>query len=82
MRQDLAERSAFAAAADEDLFGVRVAKHGRVDKRFVVDVLVPFRGLGFAVQNQAAAEKFGVQDFDLLVGGLAGVVDLTDLENH
>jgi len=53
-----------------------------MDQRFVVDVLVPFRGLGFAVQYQAAAEKFRVQDFDFFVGRLAGVVDLPDLEHH
>ena len=56
MGQRLAECAALAAAADEDLLRSGVAEHRRVHQRFVVDMLVPFRGLGLAVQDQAAAE--------------------------
>ena len=47
--QHLAEGAAFAAAPDENLLGSRMAEHGRMHQRLMVDMLVPFRGLSLAV---------------------------------
>ena len=50
------ECAAFAAAADENLLWFRVAEHRRMHQRFVVDMLVPFGRLGFAVEYQTTAK--------------------------
>ena len=40
-----------------------------MDQALVVDMLIPLRGLGLAVQDQAATVKVRLQHFHLLVFG-------------
>ena len=47
--QHFTESAPFTPSANEHLLGAGVAEHGGVHQGLVVDVLVPFRGLGLAV---------------------------------
>ena len=48
----------------------------------VVDVLVGFGGLGFAIEYQAPAEGSGVQNVHSLIQGFARVDNVVDAVKH
>ena len=80
MDEDFTERGAFAAPDDEDVFGVAVTQHGRLDEHLVVEGFVVQGALDGAVEEQGAAVVEGVGDEHVLESGGAGVDHLGQFE--
>ncbi len=72
---DLAQRSALAAADDEHVARLGRAQHRRLHEQFVVERLVVGGALDRAVEHQHAAVVVRIADLHVLEGGPAGVLD-------
>ena len=77
MGQDLAQRGAFPAAADQHSPGVGMGDHRRMYQQFVIDVLVDFGRLNLSVDHQAAAQVVELLNHHVLIRGLRADDDLS-----
>ena len=79
---DLAERPPVAAADDEDALGIGMGEERHVREHLVVHELVLLGDHDRAVEHEHPAELVGVEDVDALVGALAAVEELLDLDGE
>ena len=80
--EHLADDAAVAAADDEHLLRVWVARERDVGDHLLVGELIALGALDDAVEDEDVAVRLGLEDEHVLVEGLLDVEDFVDLEGH
>ena len=80
MPQHFAQDTAVAAADDQDLLRLAVGEQRHVGHHLVIDELIPRGELDDAVQHHHPAEILILEDYQLLVFGLAIEEDFVRLQ--